>query len=83
MWIGTSEHVRGDPACTVVTVTDDGVGLTPAQARRLAGYLLEAVDVAERGCGAQKHDNHGRDATDLDRCSGHDGFEDVSGDLIV
>ncbi len=40
--------MHGDLARTRVTVTADDVDLTPAQTRRLAGYLLEAADVAER-----------------------------------
>ena len=38
-------NVHGDLARTLVTVTADDVDVTPAQTRRLTGYLIEAADV--------------------------------------
>ncbi|MDQ3104004.1 MAG: hypothetical protein M3Q87_02050 [Actinomycetota bacterium] len=60
-------------------MTADGVDLTPAQARRLAGYLLEAADVAERES-AGRMSTTTKTGTHPTWCSDQHGFDDGSGD---
>lgn len=48
LWVGTMENTNGALTPSMVTLNADHVELTPEQARRYAGYLLEAADVAQR-----------------------------------